>query len=84
MSVSIEKIPGVYSVDGLEQKNGKCGCTSVKPCCSTCSKMKWSGNTFSFIARLTDLESNDTFAWIYSVKKLIIKWKSRLKTRGTK
>jgi hypothetical protein len=38
--VTIKKIPGGYNVDGLELKNGKCGCTSVVKCCYSWSKVK--------------------------------------------
>jgi len=31
VDVRIEKIPGGMSVDGLELRNGKCGCTAVLP-----------------------------------------------------
>ncbi|HAR44906.1 MAG TPA: hypothetical protein DCS05_01710 [Nitrospiraceae bacterium] len=69
MDVQIGKIPGGLSVDGLELKNGKCGCTTVLPCCHTWSKVKRSGNAFSFVAKITDLETRDNFEWGYTVKK---------------
>jgi len=69
MDVQIGKIPGGLSVDGLELRNGKCGCTAVLPCCYTWSKVKRSGNTFSFIAKITDPETKDNFEWGYVIKK---------------
>lgn len=69
MDVQIGKIPGGLSVDGLELRNGKCGCTTVLPCCHTWSKVKRSGNTFSFVAKITDPETKENFAWDYTVKK---------------
>ena len=69
MDVRIEKIPGGLSVDGLELKNGKCGCTAVLPCCYTWSKVKRSGSSFSFVAKITDPETKDNFDWGYTVKK---------------
>jgi hypothetical protein len=43
MEVNAEKVPGGFSVDGLELRNGKCGCTAVLPCCYSWSKIKRSG-----------------------------------------
>ena len=40
MDIEIEKIPGGFSVDGLALKSGKCGCTSVLPCCYSWSKVR--------------------------------------------
>jgi hypothetical protein len=40
MEITVEKIPGGFSIDGLEVKNGKCGCTSVLLCCHSWSKVK--------------------------------------------
>lgn len=69
VEVSIGKIPGGVSVDGLELRNGKCGCTAVLPCCYSWSKVKRSGDTVSFAAKATGPDSQDTFTWGYAVKK---------------
>ena len=69
MDVAIEKIPGGFSVDGLALRNGKCGCTSVLPCCYSWSKVKQRGSTFQFSAKLSGPDSKDIFAWGYTVKK---------------
>jgi len=67
--IEIEKIPGGFSVDGLALKNGKCGCTSVLPCCYSWSKVRQHGNSFKFTAKLSGPDSVDGFIWSYSVKK---------------
>lgn len=69
MDISVEKIPGGMKVDGLEMKNGKCGCTSVLPCCYSWSKVKRNGNTFKFSGKATGPDSKDLFTWGYVVKK---------------
>jgi hypothetical protein len=69
MDIAIEKIPGGVSVDGLELKNGKCGCTAVLPCCYSWSKVKRNGEKISFAAKASGPESKDTFTWGYIVKK---------------
>ncbi len=69
MDAVIEKIPGGFSVDGLELKNGKCGCTAVLPCCYSWSKVKRTGNSFLFTAKLSGPDSTDIFFWSYIVKK---------------
>jgi len=65
----IEKIPGGLSVDGLEFRNGKCGCTAVLPCCYSWSKVKKSGDTVSFVAKATGPETTQAFTWGYTVRK---------------
>jgi rubredoxin len=65
----IEKIAGGISVDGLELRNGKCGCTTVLPCCYSWSKVKRSGDTVSFILKATSPETVDGFTWGYTVRK---------------
>lgn len=70
MSLSIEKIPGGFSVDGLELKNGKCGCTSVSPCCYSWSRVKKKdAGTLEFVAKMTGPETKDHYEWSYSVSK---------------
>jgi hypothetical protein len=69
MGIDIAKIPGGLSVDGLEFRNGKCGCTTVLPCCYSWSKVKRSGDRVSFAAKATGPESKEPFTWGYTVKK---------------
>ena len=69
MDIAIEKIPGGFSVEGLELKSGKCGCTTVLPCCYSWSKVKQRGIAFQFTAKLSGPDSQDVFTWSYLVKK---------------
>lgn len=69
MDIAIEKIPGGFSVDGLALKNGKCGCTAVLPCCYSWSKVKRSGNSFVFIAKIAEPDTREPFTWSYTVTK---------------
>ncbi|HUI46624.1 MAG TPA: rubredoxin [Nitrospirota bacterium] len=69
MIIPVEKIPGGISVDGLSLKNGKCGCTTVLPCCYSWSKVRQKGNSFVFTAKLSGPDSQDIFSWSYTVKK---------------
>lgn len=69
MDITIEKIPGGFKIDGLELKNGKCGCTSILPCCHSFSKIKRIGNEFVFTAKASNPETKDNFNWGYKVKK---------------
>jgi rubredoxin len=69
MAITVEKIPGGISVDGLSLKNGKCGCTTVLPCCYSWSKVRQKGNSFIFTAKLSGPDSQDIFSWSYTVKK---------------
>jgi rubredoxin len=69
MSVSIEKIPGGLSVDGLDLKNGKCGCTAVLPCCYSWSKVKRSGNSVVYVGKTAEPDAKELFTWGYLVKK---------------
>jgi len=69
MDVGIGKIPGGISVDGLEFRNGKCGCTAILPCCYSWSKVKRSGDTLSFAAKATGPDTRDAFTWGYTVRK---------------
>lgn len=69
MDIAVEKIPGGMRVDGLDLKNGKCGCTSVLPCCYSWTRVKRSGNTFTFSGKATGPESVELFIWGYAVKK---------------
>ena len=67
--VEIKKIPGGYRVDGLELKNGKCGCTSVAQCCYSWSKVKLKdSNTVKFQAKTTSADTKENFNWGYTVK----------------
>lgn len=69
MDISVEKIPGGIRVDGFDLKNGKCGCTSVLPCCYSWTKVKRSGNRFTFSGKATGPESVELFNWGYIVRK---------------
>ncbi len=69
MAITVEKIPGGINVDGLPLKNGKCGCTTVLPCCYSWSKVRQKGNSFIFTAKLSGPDSQDIFTWSYTVKK---------------
>lgn len=69
MEVSVEKIPGGFRVDSLEIKGGKCGCTSVLTCCHSWSKLKRSGNMFTYSGKATSADTEDLFNWSYTVKK---------------
>lgn len=69
MEVNVEKVPGGFSVDGLELRNGKCGCTAVLPCCYSWSKIKRSGNAFAYTGKATSPDSKENFNWSYAVKK---------------
>lgn len=69
MPITIEKIPGGLRVDGLDLRNGKCGCTTVLPCCYSWSKVKQRGNQIFFTAKLSGPDSQDIFHWSYAVRK---------------
>lgn len=69
MDIFVEKIPGGMRVDGLDLKNGKCGCTSVLPCCYSWTKVKRSGNLITFSGKAIGPESVELFNWSYSVRK---------------
>ena len=69
MEIAIEKAPGGFRIDGLELKGGKCGCTSVLPCCFSWSKVKRRDSTFSFAAKADTPETKDNFTWGYTVRK---------------
>ncbi len=69
MDINITKIPGGFSVDGLELKNGKCGCTSILPCCHSFSKVKRQGDLFIFTAKTSNPETKENFKWGYKVRK---------------
>jgi len=69
MEVAVEKIAGGFSVDGLELKGGKCGCTSILSCCHSWSKLKRNGNAFVFTAKMTTPETTQMFDWGYQVRK---------------
>jgi rubredoxin len=69
VEITVEKIPGGFRVDGLDLMGGKCGCTSILGCCHSWSKIKRSGNAFSFTAKTTSPDTKDLFQWGYSLKK---------------
>jgi rubredoxin len=69
MEITIKKAPGGFLVDGLEIKGGKCGCTSVLPCCYSWAKVKRSGDAIVFTAKASTPETKDNFTWGYTVKK---------------
>jgi rubredoxin len=69
VDIVVEKIPGGFRVDGLDLKNGKCGCTSVLPCCYSWSRVKRAGDTFTFIAKTTGPATEQNFTWSYRVTK---------------
>lgn len=69
MGITIEKVPGGFSVDGLEVKGGKCGCTSILPCCHSWSKVKSRGTTIQYTGKTTAPDTKDAFTWGYTVKK---------------
>ncbi len=69
MEVNVEKVPGGFSIDGLELRNGKCGCTAVLPCCYSWSRIKRSGNAFAYTGKATSPDSKENFNWSYAVKK---------------
>ena len=67
--VVVEKIPGGFRVDGLDLKGGKCGCTSVLPCCHSWSKLKRNGNEFLFSLKTSGPVTINVFHWSYKVAK---------------
>ena len=69
MAVEFAKVPGGMSVDGMEFRNGKCGCTAVLPCCYSWSKVKRTGDTVSFVAKAVEPDAQEPFTWGYVVKK---------------
>lgn len=69
MDVEIRKIPGGISVDGLEFRSGKCGCTTVLPCCYSWSKVRQSSGKVLFTAKATAPDTVDVFSWGYTVRK---------------
>lgn len=69
MAVEIKKIPGGITVDGLEFRNGKCGCTTVLPCCYSWSKVRQSDGKVLFTAKATGPETKEPFTWGYTVRK---------------
>ena len=69
MSVSVEKIPGGFRIDGLDLKRGKCGCTSIIACCYSWSMVKQNGNKFINTAKTTAPDTKENFNWAYTVEK---------------
>jgi|Deesub1362A_J573_1020465.scaffolds.fasta_scaffold11867_2 pyruvate oxidase len=78
-AVKIEKISGGFRVDGIELKNGKCGCTSLSRCCYSWSKIRRKGNTLEFEAKLTTPDTQDNFDWGYEIRKRGIVVKVRVR-----
>jgi len=69
-SVAVEKIPGGFSIDGLELKRGKCGCTSLARCCYSWSKVKKKdASLYEFTAKLSDPDTTDNHIWSYTARK---------------
>lgn len=69
MEVSVEKAPGGFRIDGLDLRGGKCGCTSVLKCCFSWSKVKRSGNTFTYTAKADTPDTKENFSWGYTATK---------------
>jgi rubredoxin len=70
VAIEIKKIPSGFSVDGLELRGGKCGCTSVAKCCYTWSKVKKRGaDLIELSAKMTGPDTSDDFQWSYTVSK---------------
>jgi len=69
MEIEVEKIPGGFSVDGLDLKGGRCGCTSILPCCYSWSKLNRNGNIFTFTGKTTTPDTKENFNWSYTVRK---------------
>lgn len=71
MSVTVEKIPGGFRIDGLSLMGIKCGCTAVLPCCHSWSKVKKKsgGKLFEFSAKTSTPDTQDNFKWSYEVEK---------------
>jgi len=69
MEVSIEKAPGGFLIDGLELRGGKCGCTSVLKCCFSWSKVKRSGNIFTYVGKADTPDTKENFSWGYKAQK---------------
>jgi rubredoxin len=70
MTPEVRKIPSGFSVDGIELKSGKCGCTSLAKCCYSWSKVKRRGEEFIEVtAKMTEPDTADTYQWGYTVRK---------------
>ena len=69
MSVTVEKVPGGFQIDGLSLLGLKCGCTSILQCCHSWSKVKKKngGKLYEFSAKTTTPETTDNFNWSYEV-----------------
>jgi len=69
-TITIEKAPGGFQVDGLVLQRGKCGCSGMGgDCCYTYSKVKKEGNLLHYEGKATAPSTNDNFDWGYRVKK---------------
>jgi rubredoxin len=69
MDIAIKKIPGGISIDDLELRSGKCGCTTVLPCCYSWSKVRQGERTVQFTAKATGPETKRAFTWGYIIQK---------------
>lgn len=69
MEVIVEKAPGGFLIDGFELRGGKCGCTSILKCCFSWSKVKRSGNTFTYSAKADTPDTQENFSWGYTAVK---------------
>ena len=66
----IERAPGGFSVDGMEFRRGKCGCSGMGgDCCYTYSKVKKEGNTLIYEGKATAPSTTNNFLWGYRVRK---------------
>jgi rubredoxin len=69
MDVLVEKTPGGFRIDGFDLRGGKCGCTSVLKCCFSWSKVKRSGNSFTYTGKADTPDTTENFSWGYTAKK---------------
>lgn len=66
----IVKSPGGFSVDGLEFRRGKCGCSGMGgDCCYTYSKVKKDGNTLIYEGKATAPSTSHNYLWGYRVRQ---------------
>lgn len=66
----IDRIPGGFSVDGLEFRKGKCGCSGMGgDCCFTYSKVKREGNTLIYEGKATAPSTHNNFLRGYRVRQ---------------
>ena len=66
----IDRIPGGFSVDGIEFRKGKCGCSGMGgDCCVTFSKVKKAGNSLIFEGKATAPSTSYDYYWGYRVRQ---------------